>query len=328
LPSEHDRRGIGGLANRPRSQAPGDKGLLQLRASPFDTDHGSRSKTSVGVRWQDEARFIKTWLENPRGTGAVSPSGRALSRVIARQVDPSIPGPIIELGPGTGPVTEALIRRGIAPERLILVEYEPAFCKLLARRYPQCRIIQGDAYALRQTLRGVLTNPAAAIVSSLPLLNRRETQRLTLLDDAFTLMQPGAPFVQFTYGLVSPIPKHAASVDLPFVAHATAPVLLNLPPARVWTYRLLSERALADGRGPIDLMDRLRLGGEKLGEEWREHRERLRAEWLARSAEAMADWKARAQKLRSGIARQGARMKARDQRAGRADELADRRHRW
>lgn len=297
-----------------------------MRAPPFDSDHGSRSKPPVGVRFQDEARFIKTWLENPRGTGAVSPSGRALSRAIARQVDPSLPGPIIELGPGTGPVTDALIRRGIAPERLILVEYEPAFCKLLARRYPQCRIIQGDAYALRQTLRGVLTSPAAAVVSSLPLLNRREFQRLKLLDDAFTLMEPGSPFVQFTYGLVSPIPKHASSAGFPFVAHATAPVLLNLPPARVWTYRLLGEHAVVDGRGPVDLIDRLRLGGEKLGEEWREQRERLRAEWLARSAETVADWKARAQKFRSGIARQGARIKARDHRLSR-DELADRRHR-
>ena len=296
-----------------------------LRSPSYDVDHGSRSKTSGGVRWRDEARFIRTWLENPRGTGAVSPSSRALSRAIARQVDPAIPGPIVELGPGTGPVTEALLRRGIAPERLILVEFEAAFCKLLARRYPQCRIIQGDAYALRHTLRGVLAQPAAAVVSSLPLLNRREGQRLMLLDDAFAVMAPGSPFVQFTYGLVSPIPRHGARL---FEAQATAPVLLNLPPARVWTYRLLED---ADGDDPlarVDFLDRLKLGGERIGEEWREQRDRLRAEWAARSSETVAELKARAHKIGLGLARQGARIRTRDGRTARADDALDRRRHW
>ncbi len=264
--------------------------------------------TPGSVRWLDEARFIRTWLENPRATGALSPSSRALSRAVAGEVDPNADGPVVELGPGTGPVTDALIRRGIAPERLILVEYEEAFCRLLARRYPQCRIIQGDAYALARTLAPVLEQPAAAIVSSLPLLNTPDRRRLALLGDAFALMRPGAPFIQFTYGLLSPIPRHAPSCALAFDAHASAPVWMNLPPARVWTYRALADEASLADR--LDLMDRLRLGGEKLGEEWREHRDKLRAEWLARSADAKAEWRARTLKVKSGLARHGAKIKA------------------
>lgn len=277
-------------------------------------DRQRRERATGGVRWQDEARFIRTWLENPRSTGAISPSSRALSRAIAREVDPAIPGPVIELGPGTGPVTDALIRRGIAPERLILVEYEAAFCRLLARRYPACRVVQGDAYALDFTLRPFIEAPAAAIVSGLPLLNRPDHQRVALLAQAFALMGPGAPFVQFTYGMMSPVPRHGPT-GIAFKAHASAPVWMNMPPARVWTYRALPDRALGDS--PVDLIDRLKLGGERLGEEWREHRDRLRAEWLARSANAKAEWRARAQRMKTGLARHEARLKAtREDRAG------------
>ncbi len=145
-------------------------------------------------RLADEARFIKRWLDNPKATGAVSPSGRFLARAMASYVDPKSTGPIIELGPGTGPVTEALLERGIAQEQLILVEYDPSFCKLLARRFPKARIVQGDAYRLAHTLRPILAEPAACVVSSLPLLTRPERGRLALLREAFDLMQPDGSF--------------------------------------------------------------------------------------------------------------------------------------
>jgi phosphatidylethanolamine/phosphatidyl-N-methylethanolamine N-methyltransferase len=97
------------------------------------------AKLPPKFRLDDEVRFIASWLQHPLKVGAVSPSGKALAQAIAAEIDPEIPGPIVELGPGTGPVTEALIERGIAPERLVLVEYDPDFCKLLRRRFPRQR---------------------------------------------------------------------------------------------------------------------------------------------------------------------------------------------
>jgi phosphatidylethanolamine/phosphatidyl-N-methylethanolamine N-methyltransferase len=181
----------------------------------------------------DEARFLKSWIEKPLQTGALMPSGRFLSRAMAVPVDPSGTGPVIELGPGTGPVTDALIRRGVAPERLVLVEYNPDFCIMLRQRYPGATIVQGDAYRLGRTLADVIKEPAAAIVSSLPLLTKPVMERLALFEDVMNLMAHGAPFVQFTYGVVPPIPPRAAKA----IAHGSQRIWLNLPPARVWTYR-------------------------------------------------------------------------------------------
>jgi phosphatidylethanolamine/phosphatidyl-N-methylethanolamine N-methyltransferase len=182
---------------------------------------------------RDEFKFLRTWIEKPLSVGAVAPSGKSLARLMAKYVDPAIPGPIVELGPGTGPVTEALVERGIDPARLVLVEFDPDFCKLLGQRFSGATVVQGDAYGLRQTLAGVLNQPAAAIVSGLPLFNKPLKNRLELLDQAFTLMLPNAPFVQFTYNAISPIPRSHSGIR----AEASARVWRNLPPARVWIYR-------------------------------------------------------------------------------------------
>ncbi len=189
-------------------------------------------------RLGEEARFIKTWFEKPLTTGAVSPSGPALARAMARYVDPGNRGPIVELGPGTGPVTDALIRRGINESRLILVEYNAEFARRLGRRYPAAHVIHGDAYALNKVIGPLLAEPAAAVVSSLPLMTKPERKRAALLDAAFELMVEGGPFIQFTYAVVSPIPKKlGARTTQPFTAEPSPPVWLNLPPARVWVYR-------------------------------------------------------------------------------------------
>jgi phosphatidylethanolamine/phosphatidyl-N-methylethanolamine N-methyltransferase len=181
----------------------------------------------------DEVRFIRSWLEKPLATGAVTPSGRVLARTMAAYVDPQASGPVIELGPGTGPVTEALVTQGVDPARLVLVEFNPVFCRLLRSRYPAATVVQGDAYALRRIVENVLRQPAAAVVSGLPLFTKPPKMRLRLMHDAFALMSPGAPFVQFTYAMVPPIPKSVNGVS----AEASERIWMNLPPARVWVYR-------------------------------------------------------------------------------------------
>lgn len=187
-----------------------------------------------GVDFADEARFLRSWLDKPLVTGAVSPSGKALARMMARYVDPQVPGLVLEIGPGTGPVTEALIERGVAPERLVLIEYNPEFVPLLERRFAGATVVRGDAYAAAATLAGRLGQPLAATVSSLPLLTKPVRQRVALLEQCLAMSQPGAPFIQFTYGLVPPIPREAIGDT---TAAGSPRVWLNLPPARVWIYR-------------------------------------------------------------------------------------------
>ncbi len=165
--------------------------------------------------------------------GAVMPSGRLLARTMAQYVDIESDGPVIELGPGTGAITSALLHRGVDQKRLVLVEYNSGFCALLRDRYPQAKVVHGDAYTLRDTLWNVLGAPASAIVSGLPLVTKPMSTRLKLIRDAFGALAPGAPFVQFTYSVAPPIPKSLPGVS----TEASERIWMNLPPARVWVYR-------------------------------------------------------------------------------------------
>jgi len=191
------------------------------------------STTKRTLRLDDEVRFIRSWMEKPLATGAVMPSGKPLARAMAKFVDPDTAGPIIELGPGTGAVTAALVEHGIAPSRMVLVEFNPTFCRLLRARYPQATLVQGDAYSMRRLLETLLLQPAAAVVSGLPLVTKPMRQRLRLIRDAFDLMLPGAPFVQFTYSVASPLPRRLSG----FSVEASERIWMNIPPARVWVYR-------------------------------------------------------------------------------------------
>ena len=172
-------------------------------------------------------------MEKPLHMGAVMPSGRLLARTMAQYVDISSSGPVVELGPGTGAITNALIEHGVDQQRLVLVEYNPGFCALLRDRYPRATVVQGDAYTLRDSLWNVLDEPASAMVSGLPLVTKPMLTRLKLIRDAFVALAPRAPFVQFTYSVAPPIPKSLPGVS----TEASERIWMNLPPARVWVYR-------------------------------------------------------------------------------------------
>jgi phosphatidylethanolamine/phosphatidyl-N-methylethanolamine N-methyltransferase len=195
--------------------------------------HSSVRALKKPLRLDDEVRFLRSWIEKPLHMGAVMPSGRGLARTMAQYVDLSSSGPVVELGPGTGAITNALIERGIDQKRLVLVEYNPGFCALLRDRYPQATVVQGDAYTLRDSLWDVLSVPASAVVSGLPLVTKPMLTRLKLIRDAFLALAPGAPFVQFTYSVAPPIPKSLPGVS----TEASERIWMNLPPARVWVYR-------------------------------------------------------------------------------------------
>jgi phosphatidylethanolamine/phosphatidyl-N-methylethanolamine N-methyltransferase len=218
-----------------RVTAPG-AGSGKIDSLQVDSSMSIQSTLSIAkrtLRLDDEVRFIRSWIEEPLAIGAVMPSGKPLARAMAKCVDREIEGSVIELGPGTGAVTTALVEQGIEPSRLVLVEFNPTFCRLLRTRYPKATVVQGDAYGIKRLLASFLRTPAAAVVSGLPLFNKPLKLRVRLLADALALLAPNAPFVQFTYAMVPPIPRSYSGAR----AQASERIWLNIPPARVWVYR-------------------------------------------------------------------------------------------
>ncbi len=180
----------------------------------------------------DNLRFFRALMARPKNIGAIVPSSRILARTVARQIDPKMTGPVLELGPGTGVMTQAILEHGIAADRLTLIEYDPDMAATVAARFHGVHVIEGDAFDLVRTLGARAAQPFGAIVSGLPLLNFPMALRLAYMDGIARVLAPGAPLIQFSYGMQPPVvPPPGYSV------HRAALVWANIPPARVWVYR-------------------------------------------------------------------------------------------
>lgn len=181
----------------------------------------------------DELRFLRTWIAKPKIVGAIAPSGRALARAMAAAADVSRPGLVLELGPGTGVVTEALIERGVAPERIVAVEFDSGFCSYLRERFPTVNVIEGDAFAFDKAAPPDMSGPFSAVISSLPLVLHPPAERRRLVEAMLDRLAPGGTYIQFSYSPKPPV----AAVPGVFSAEHGPWIVNNLPPARVWTYR-------------------------------------------------------------------------------------------
>ncbi|HEY4265411.1 MAG TPA: methyltransferase domain-containing protein [Micropepsaceae bacterium] len=180
---------------------------------------------------KEELQFLRGLVANPLSVGAVAPSSVWLARAVAAQMDLNQAGPILELGPGTGAITEAILRRGVPPDRLTVIEYDPAFARQIAARFHGVNVILGDAFELGKLLAERGSQRFSAIVSGIPLLNFTPEKRRSLLEGSFEHLRPGGPFVQFSYGFQAPVSAPAGAT-----ARLAAFVWRNIPPARVWVY--------------------------------------------------------------------------------------------
>lgn len=186
----------------------------------------------------DTVTFFRNLRRRPRNTGAILPSGPILGKAIAGQIDTSLEGPILEMGPGTGVFTKALLERGIAPERLILVEFNADFVRHLRKRFPGVTVIHGSAFDLSEILAERGISKVAGIVSGLPLLNFPEELGLSFIRQCMDALTEGGVLAQFTYHQRAPI----AAPEGVHVSLAKR-VWLNMPPATVWIYEPAHELA-------------------------------------------------------------------------------------
>ena len=176
--------------------------------------------------------FLQEWLSCPRQIGAIAPSSRNLATAMARWLPRGSNAHVLELGPGTGSVTEALFERGLREDRLIAIEKSPKLADLLRARFPRAKIITGDAFQLDELIKGY-ADRIGAVFSSLPLLNFEPHTADTLAQKIRALLPTGGKLVQYSYHLGNRQPKAAAH----FRYVASNCVWMNLPPARVSVYQ-------------------------------------------------------------------------------------------
>ena len=183
----------------------------------------------------DTTLFLQEWFANPQRTGSLAPSSPQLAAAMAHWLPSDPESFVLELGPGTGAVTEALIKRGLREDRLVAIERNPKMARLLREKFPRAQIIIGDAWNLDHLLasRREPIESVGAVISSLPLLNFPVEEAEALAQKIRAVLQPQGNWVQYSYRIHKLRTRGASSFKL----HASKIVWFNLPPARVSVFR-------------------------------------------------------------------------------------------
>ena len=194
----------------------------------------TRRAGSIRRKAQDAWLFLSRWAKAPGRMGAVAPSSRALALAMAAEIpDDDGDAPVIELGGGTGSITNGLLESGIAASRLIVIERDRHLAALLRQRFKGVLVICGDAGQLPELLARHGVTRVAAVVSGLPLLLFPAELLERIVRGCFEVLGPTCPLIQFTYGHASPLPAERFALS----ARRGPKVWLNIPPATVWIYR-------------------------------------------------------------------------------------------
>jgi phosphatidylethanolamine/phosphatidyl-N-methylethanolamine N-methyltransferase len=183
----------------------------------------------------DTTLFLQEWFANPQRTGAVAPSSPKLAAAMARWLPTDSESYVLELGPGTGAVTQALLERGLREDRLVAIEKNPKLARLLRNRFPGAHIITGDAWHLDELLceQHEPIESVGAVISSLPLLNFPPAEAELLAEKIRAILEQGGKLVQYSYH----IHKRRTRGTSRFQLLASKIVWFNLPPARVSVYQ-------------------------------------------------------------------------------------------
>lgn len=192
-----------------------------------------RLKDQLARKFDEEVRFFKGWQKDRKGVGAVIPTSRITARRMASVVNRHSGLPVLELGAGTGVITKAILEYGLAPGKIVSVEFARHFYDDLLVRYPGVDFRHGDAFDLHTTLGDRRDDLFDCVISAVPLLSFSMEKRVALIEDLLTRLPAGRPVIQITYGPLSPV---CAMPERYTISHFDF-VLRNIPPAQLWIYK-------------------------------------------------------------------------------------------
>lgn len=187
------------------------------------------------MRLRETTLFLKEALRSPRQIGALWPSSSSLAEAMAGCLPINPASLVVELGPGTGKVTQALLNSGLAPNRLVAIEKSEKLSQHLRDRFPGICVLTGDAFALDNIARNQLpgTGMLDAVISSLPLRNFSADTVHNFCRTISAVLRPGGIMVQYSYHI-----HHARIHGLEAMQRERSRIVWrNLPPARVYLYR-------------------------------------------------------------------------------------------
>src|SRR5918994_5012123 len=206
------------------------------------------SQVNVGQTKETEL-FFRQWLRSPKSMGAVIPSSRALARAVSREIAWRPGQVIVELGAGTGAISQGLIESGLPPEALMMIELDRPLFDYLRTRFPAVRVVNGDATRLADIVRQQVITEVSTVISGLPMVTMPLAFQRAIIEQSLELLGTDGCLLQYSYSPVSPIPARKLGVEAKLVKF----VVRNVPPATIWRFRRRrvdrGHRAAGNGHG-------------------------------------------------------------------------------
>lgn len=189
--------------------------------------------SNIKSNLKEDYRFLKGWIKNPSAVGSIKPTSKTTAKHMASLLPIKSGLPVLELGPGTGVITREILDRGLAPEKLISVEYDPEFAANLQKEFPDVNVLHGDAFNPRSFMAEAPFDHFCGVMGAIPLLNFPMEKRQELIDMYLDYVMDDGVFIQMSYGLKPPI----QSVSGKFTVEKSDRIFKNLPPVGIWIYK-------------------------------------------------------------------------------------------
>ena len=190
--------------------------------------------------FKESELFFKTWLRSPKSMGSIIPSSQSLAKKVAEQVVWQPGQKIVELGGGTGAITQGLVDSGIPREALVVVELDEKLHKYLSTRFMGATVVRGDATKLAQILNQHGVRRVSTIISGLPMVGMPEVFREAIYKGGLKIVGSKGVLLQYSYSPISPISHRRYGLN----AKLAGFVLNNMPPAFVWKYTGAADRGV------------------------------------------------------------------------------------
>ena len=174
--------------------------------------------------------FLKSWFDSPTRMGALFPSFARTGRILASIIKDQANVNVVELGAGTGQVTDQIIAAGVNLDNFATIEFDTHFCNEVRNKHPGIRILNIDAATMEENLPKRFVGNTDYIISTLPLITLGEKKAKEVIEAVFKVLKPGGVYIQITF---SPIkPKYMKKLGLR--AKKICVAWINLPPTHIW----------------------------------------------------------------------------------------------
>jgi phosphatidylethanolamine/phosphatidyl-N-methylethanolamine N-methyltransferase len=177
--------------------------------------------------------FFRQWLRSPKSMGAVIPSSRVLARAVTEAVRWRPGQTLIELGAGTGAISQGLIDSGLPPDALMMIELDRPLFTYLRRRFPGVRVVNGDATRLVDIVRQQGITQVSTVISGLPMVTMPLAFQRAIIEQSFEVLGTDGYLLQYSYSPIAPIPARKLGVEAKLVKF----VMRNIPPATIWRFQ-------------------------------------------------------------------------------------------